>query len=76
MTRTAKIVRKLVFRALFLSVFFAATVATAQRATYPPGEFAERRARLCERLDGGAVLLFAETMPRYGARFRQDHDFF
>ena len=54
----------------------AETAATAQRATYPPEEFAERRARLCERLDGGAALLFSETMPRYGARFRQDHDFF
>ena len=53
-----------------------AATATAQRAAYPPEEFAERRARLCERLDSGAVLLFSETMPRYGARFRQDHDFF
>ena len=53
-----------------------ATAANAQRAAYPPEEFAERRARLCERLDGGAVLMFSETMPRYGARFRQDHDFF
>ncbi len=53
-----------------------ATAANAQRAAYPPEEFAERRARLCERLDGGAVLMFSETMSRYGARFRQDHDFF
>lgn len=76
MTPTDKTAAKLASAILFLPVFLAATVATAQRATYPPEEFAERRARLCERLDGGAVLMFSETMPRYGARFRQDHDFF
>ena len=76
MTRAARISENLASAALVFSFFFVATVATAQRATYPPEEFAERRARLCERLDAGAVLLFAETMPRYGARFRQDHDFF
>ena len=54
----------------------AAAEATAQRATYPPEEFTERRARLCERLEEGAVLMFSETMPRYGVRFRQDHDFY
>ncbi len=72
----AKIPKKITLATLFLSVFFATSVATAQRATYPPEEFTERRARLCERLNSGAVLMFSETMPRYGARFRQDHDFF
>ena len=74
---SVEIQRKLLYGAMFLTLFFGAfTTATAQRATYPPEEFTERRAKLCEQLDGGAVLMFSETMPRYGARFRQDHDFF
>ncbi len=50
----------------------------AQRQEFPPEEFSERRSRLCERLEAdqpGDLLLFAETMPRPGVRFRQDHDF-
>jgi Xaa-Pro aminopeptidase len=48
----------------------------AQRMGYDAGEFAARRARLVERLDGGTVLLFGATTPGAGVRFRQDNDFF
>jgi Xaa-Pro aminopeptidase len=60
--------------ALLLS---AASSALAQRATYPPEEFTERRAKLMATLpSGSAVLMFAATMPQPGLRFRQDNDFF
>jgi Xaa-Pro aminopeptidase len=49
----------------------------AERYSYPPEEFAERRARLCEAIDEDAVvILFAKTKADVGVRFRQDHDFF
>jgi len=54
----------------------AALPAAAQRATYPPEEFAARRAALCEALDEGTVLLFGNSMPPAGVRPRQDNDFF
>ncbi len=77
MSPSSEIRKRLLCGATFLTFFFGAvTAAMAQRATYPPEEFTERRAKLCDHLDGGAVLIFSETMPRYGARFRQDHDFF
>ena len=54
----------------------------AQRSTYPEGEFEQRRARLCEQLKSGSdaasstVILFSSSLPRYGVRSRQDHDFY
>lgn len=49
----------------------------AQRIEYPPEEFIERRAALCAELaEPGMVMLFAETSPPIGVRFRQDHDFY
>ena len=54
----------------------ATTPAAAQRATYPPEEFAARRAALCGVLDQGTVLLFGNSMPPAGVRSRQDNDFF
>ncbi len=51
--------------------------AAAQRIEYPPEEFRERRAALCAELEEpGMVMLFAETSPPVGVRFRQDHDFY
>jgi len=49
----------------------------AERVVYPPEEFNERRAALCAQLEEpGTVILFAETSPPIGVRFRQDHDFY
>ncbi len=54
-----------------------ATPALAERVTYPPEEFIERRARICEAIEEEAVvILFAKTKADVGVRFRQDHDFF
>jgi Xaa-Pro aminopeptidase len=57
-------------------ILLAAAPVAAQRATFPPEEFAGRRAVLCEALDEGAVLLFGNSMPLAGVRSRQDNDFF
>ncbi len=49
----------------------------AGRFDYPPEEFSERRAKLCEAItDEATVVLFAGTSPLAGLRYRQDHDFF
>ena len=51
--------------------------AFAQRIVYPPEEFRDRREALCGELtEPGLAVLFAETSPPVGVRFRQDHDFF
>jgi Xaa-Pro aminopeptidase len=47
-----------------------------QRSQYPEGEFQQRRTRLCEQMKDGTLLLFSATLPRYGVRFRQDHDYY
>ena len=60
--------------ALLLAVVVAAP--RAERFGYSSDEFAERRARLAERLDDGTVLLFGATAATPGLRFRQDNDFF
>jgi Xaa-Pro aminopeptidase len=63
----------------------ASRTAPAERLEYPPAEFQQRRAALCAELmgaigddaqDRGTVLLFADTSPPVGVRFRQDHDFY
>ena len=61
---------------VLLVVLGAVSVLHAERLGYSPEEFAARRARLVERLDGGTVLLFGATTPTPGVRFRQDNDFF
>jgi Xaa-Pro aminopeptidase len=49
----------------------------SQRIEYPPEEFQARRTALCEELtEAGMVMLFSETSPPIGVRFRQDHDFY
>jgi Xaa-Pro aminopeptidase len=54
-----------------------AAPALAERISYPPEEFIERRARVCEAIEEDAVvILFAKTKADVGIRFRQDHDFF
>jgi len=66
-------------RALLVTVLLTVTAgfAAAQRIEYPPEEFRERRAALCAELETpGMVMLFAETSPPIGVRFRQDHDFY
>ena len=61
---------------LFVAPLFIAELA-AQRIEYPPEEFKERRVALCAELEEpGMVMLFAETSPPIGVRFRQDHDFY
>ena len=49
----------------------------ADRVSYPPEEFIERRAKVCEAIeDEAVVILFSKTKADVGVRFRQDHDFF
>jgi Xaa-Pro aminopeptidase len=48
----------------------------AQRTGYPSEEFTARRQALVRRLGEGTVLLFGNTMPTPGVRFRQDNDFY
>ena len=49
----------------------------AQRVSYPPDEFMERRQEVCAAIEEQAtILLFAKTKADVGVRFRQDHDFF
>jgi Xaa-Pro aminopeptidase len=61
---------------LALSVLMAPSL-SAERIAYPPEEFQERRTALCAELEPpGTVMLFAETSPPIGVRFRQDNDFY
>ena len=60
-----------------LALIATASAASAGRMSYPPEEFAERRARLCAAIEENAtVMLFARTSHLAGLRFRQDHDFY
>lgn len=59
-----------------LLVLSVTPLVAAQRVSYPPEEFQARRAEVCKRLDGPLVLLFGDTRPTPGVRFRQDNDFF
>ena len=63
-----------------LAMGLAATLngpAMAQRVTYPPEEFAERRQEICDAIEEPAtVVLFSSTRFLVGLRFRQDNDFF
>jgi Xaa-Pro aminopeptidase len=62
---------------VFTLVVFAWPAApSADRMGYPPEEFAGRRQRLAKALQRGTVVMFGETTPPAGIRFRQDNDFF
>jgi Xaa-Pro aminopeptidase len=51
--------------------------ALAERVSYPPEEFVERRQEVCDSIEEDAtIILFAKTKADVGVRFRQDHDFF
>jgi Xaa-Pro aminopeptidase len=52
------------------------SAATAERMGYPAEEFAARRQKLAQALQGGTLVLFGATAPSPGLRFRQDNDFF
>ena len=62
--------------AWFLVLLAVAPASPAQRAGYPPSEFAARRSALMEKTGRGIILLFGETLPTPGVRFRQDNDFY
>jgi Xaa-Pro aminopeptidase len=48
-----------------------------QRFVYPPEEFADRRAGVCEAItEPATVILFSSTRFLTGLRFRQDNDFY
>jgi Xaa-Pro aminopeptidase len=62
-----------------IGLFCAAAVLTvdAERPGYPASEFTDRRAKLARALGSeGVALLFGETMPATGIRFRQNNDFY
>lgn len=63
---------------LLILVLFTALVAVgrAERLGYPAEEFTARRQALARSLGDGYVLLFGQTMPPAGIRFRQDNDFY
>ena len=52
-------------------LIIAVSPVVAQRIEYPPEEFQQRRTALCAQLkEPGTVMLFAETSPPIGVRFR------
>jgi Xaa-Pro aminopeptidase len=62
-----------------IALVCAAAVLTvrAERPGFPASEFTDRRAALAKALGNeGIVLLFGQTMPPAGIRFRQDNDFY
>jgi Xaa-Pro aminopeptidase len=59
-----------------LVIALAAIPLPAQRAGFPPEEFAARRAGLMARLQDGAVILFGDAGAPPGSHFRQDNDFY
>ncbi|MFH1764620.1 MAG: Xaa-Pro peptidase family protein [Gemmatimonadota bacterium] len=62
---------------VLLSLSFLASESAAQRVTYPPEEFANRRQALCESVGHqDLILMFGKTEVPAGVRFRQDNDFF
>jgi len=62
---------------LLSTIVVIAAPTMAQRVSYPPEEFIERRQEICGSIEEEAtILLFAKTKADVGVRFRQDHDFF
>ena len=66
--------RKVVLVAALLLLSF--VTLPAERTGYPPEEFIARRKALAPALGQGTVLMFGNTMPLIGMRFRQDNDFY
>lgn len=62
---------------MVFALWVAATLAgDAERLGYPAEEFSARRQALTRALGDGMVLLFGQTLPPAGIRFRQDNDFY
>ena len=60
-----------------LSLFFIVeSAAFAQRVGYSKDEFLRRRNALMDKVGGGMIVLFGESMPQPVAHFRQDNDFY
>jgi Xaa-Pro aminopeptidase len=59
-----------------LFVTGAAGTALAQRAGYPPSEFAARRQTLMAQAPDGLIILFGEVSRPAASRFLQDNDFY
>jgi Xaa-Pro aminopeptidase len=47
-----------------------------QRIGYSKEEMTGRRAKLMDKLDGGMIVFFGDSMPTPGGHFRQDNDFY
>ena len=62
--------------AILLTLLIWPVEPAAERMGYAPEEFAARRQRLAGRLQRGTLVMFGETAPAPGLRFRQDNDFF
>jgi Xaa-Pro aminopeptidase len=62
--------------ALIFSVFVFCPGLYAQRVGYSKKEMTARRVTLMDKLDGGMIVLFGESMPTPGGHFRQDNDFY
>lgn len=60
----------------FIWMLLIAAPVSAQLAQFPPEEFIERRAGLCESVGEGYVLLFGESIRHPAIRLRQENDFF
>jgi Xaa-Pro aminopeptidase len=60
----------------FALIAAVASALHAERLGYPAEEFTARRQALARSLGDGYVLLFGQTMPPAGIRFRQDNDFY
>ncbi len=62
---------------VLLCLPFLVSESEAQRVTYPPEEFANRRQALCESVGHqDLILMFGKTEVPAGVRFRQDNDFY
>src|SRR5688572_713468 len=53
-----------------------ASAPVAERMGYPPEEFAARRQRLAKAVGSGLIVMFGNSSPAPGLRFRQDNDFY
>jgi len=63
--------------AIALVCIAAVLTVRAERPGFPASEFTDRRAALAKALGNeGVALLFGQTMPPAGIRFRQDNDFY
>ena len=63
-------------RLLFIAVFVVLPVATFAQQPFNKTEFAERRAKLFEKIPDGIAILFAAKSQHYPVKFRQSPDFY